>query len=261
MDLELHDRSVIVLAGTSGLGLGAAESLVREGATVTVCSRSEERLAAAQDHLEAIGGGEVRAVSCDITDPDDIDRLIEGTVEATGGLDHIVASTGGVPPGSMADLTDREWYQAYDLLMMSLVWTIEASREHLIASPGGSITVITSTSVREPVDGLVLSNAVRRGVIGLVKTAARELAPDVRVNAVLPSAFDTPRIQELIDDAVETGRQPNHEAAMESWVSDIPLNRLGDPLELGDMIAVLTSDRASFVTGACLPVDGGRLRS
>ncbi|MFW6153465.1 MAG: SDR family oxidoreductase [Halobacteriota archaeon] len=261
MDLGLHDRSVVVLAGTSGLGLGAASSLVEAGATVTVCSRRQSNLDEARAHLEALDGGEVRTVTCDITDPDDIAALVEGTVAATGGLDHLVASTGGVPPGGLADLDDREWYQAFDLLVMSLVWTIDAARDHLAESPGGSITVITSTSVREPLVGLTLSNVVRRGVIGLVKTAALELAPDVRVNAVLPSAFDTPRIQELIDDAVESGRQPDREAARAAWVEDIPLSRLGDPRELGDMIAVLTSDRASFVTGACLPVDGGRLRS
>ncbi len=261
MDLHLRDRSVIVLAGTSGLGLGAAESLVKEGATVTVCSRDGQRLDDALRHLESIDGGDVRAVRCDITDRKQIGRLIEETVESVGGIDHIVASTGGVPPGGLDELDDRDWYQAYDLLMMSLVWTIDAAKAYLIESPGGSITVITSTSVREPIVGLTLSNAVRRGVIGLVKSAARELAPDVRVNAVLPSAFDTPRIQELIDNAVESGTHPDEETAMADWIDDIPLNRLGRPTELGDMIAVLTSDRAGFVTGACLPVDGGRLRS
>lgn len=261
MYLGLDDRSVVVLAGTSGLGLGAASSMVEAGATVTVCSRSQSRLDDARDHLEAIDGGEVRTVACDITNPDDIESLIEGTVAETGGLDHVVASTGGVPPGGLDELDEREWYMAYDLLVMSLVWTIDAARPDLVDSPGGSVTAITSTSVREPIEGLALSNVVRRGVIGLVKTAARELAPDIRVNAVLPSAFDTPRIQELIEDAVESGRQPDREAAMEAWVENIPLGRLGEPRELGDIIAVLTSDRASFVTGACLPVDGGRLRS
>lgn len=261
MDLGFADRSVIAFAASSGLGLGAARSIAREGATVTICARDEERLAAAASDLEGDATGEIRTASVDITDPDDIRSCVAKAADATGGIDHVIASTGGPRPGTLDDLSHRDWYEAYDLLVMSLVWTIEETRPHLVESPGGSIVAITSTAVREPIDGLALSNVVRRGVVGLIKTAARELAPDVRCNAVLPGAFDTPRIQEIIDARVADETYPDRAAASAVWTEDVPLGRLGDPAELGDVIALLASDRASYVTGACLPVDGGRLRS
>lgn len=261
MELGLDDRSVLVLAGTSGLGLGAAEAFVSEGAAVTVCSRSEENLVSAKRALEEVGGGTVRAEPCDITDPDDIRAVVDVVVDAEGGLDHVVASTGSPAPGTLAELDDRDWYRAFDLLIMSLVWTLDASSEHLRESPGGTFVAIASTSVREPVHGIALSNVIRRGVIGLVKTASRELAPDVRTNAVLPGPFETPRLTQLMEASVERGDDADLEEARRGWTDPVPLGRLGDPRELGDMIAVLSSDRANFVTGSVLPVDGGRLRS
>lgn len=261
MDLALSDRSVLVLAGTSGLGLASASAVASEGATVTVASRSATSREDAIEHLESVAAGQVRAVDADITSREDIEALIDGTVAETGRLDHVIASTGGPTPGDLESLSDQDWYDAFDLLTMSLVWTIDAAEAHLKASPGGSIVAITSTSVREPIDGLALSNVVRRSVIGLVKTAADELAPDVRVNALLPGPFETARIEEILERSIADGTYDDREEASAAWTEDIPLGRLGDPAELGAMAAVLASDRASFVTGACLPVDGGRLRS
>jgi NAD(P)-dependent dehydrogenase (short-subunit alcohol dehydrogenase family) len=120
---------------------------------------------------------------------------------------------------------------------------------------------ITSTSVREAIDDLVLSNAVRRAVIGLVKTVAREFAPEVRANAVLPGPHETPRIEALVEQALDRGEFADYEAGLASWAADVPLGRVGDPGELGDVVAFLASERASYVTGTALPVDGGRLRS
>lgn len=259
MDLGLADRSVLVLAGTSGLGLGAAEAFAAEGANVTVSSRTEANLDRATDHLEGVGDGRVRGLACDITDPHDIAATVEAVVDAEGALDHVVASTGSPPPGTLAELDDGDWYRSFDLLVMSLVWTVREAREHLAASDGGTFVAIASTSVRQPIGGIALSNVVRRGVTGLVKTAAGELAPAVRVNAVLPGPFETGRLEELMAAEVARGDAEDLEAAREGWIAPIPLERLGEPRELGDVIAVLSSDRAGFVTGACLPVDGGRL--
>lgn len=146
------------------------------------------------------------------------------------------------------------------MLVMSVVRAVSAARPHLEASDAGTITAITSTSVSEPIEGLVLSNAVRRGVIGLVKTVAREFAPDVRANAVLPGSHETPRIEELIEAAVDRGGYDSYEAGRQGWAEPVPMERLGDPLEFGDTIAFLASERASYINGASLPVDGGRLR-
>ncbi|ELZ90235.1 SDR family oxidoreductase [Haloferax sulfurifontis] len=260
MDLGLDGDTVVVTASSAGLGRASAAALADEGANVVVCGRDPERLAATESELGDLDG-DVLGVETDITSKGDVEALVEAAVEEFGGVDHVVTSAGGVPPGGFADLTEQEWYGAFDMLVMSAVWTVRAARPHLEASDAGTITCITSTSVREVIDDLILSNAVRRGVIGLVKSLSRELAPSVRVNAVLPGAHETSRIEELVEAAVERGDHDTYEEGLSSWSDGIPLGRVGDPRELGDVVAFLASDRASFVTGACVPVDGGRLRS
>ncbi|WP_129114281.1 SDR family oxidoreductase [Halegenticoccus tardaugens] len=260
MDLGIDGDVALVTASSAGLGRASAESLAAEGANVVICGRSEERLSAAEAAIEPLAG-DALAVEADITEADDVEALVEATVEEFGGLDHLVTSAGGVPPGGFVDMTDEDWYAAYDTLVMSAVRTIRAARPHLEASDAGTITCITSTSVREVIDDLLLSNAVRRGVIGLVKSLSREFAPDVRVNAVLPGAHETSRVEELIEAALDRGEFDTYDEGLASWSDGIPLDRIGDPRELGDAVAFLASDRASFVTGVSLPVDGGRLRS
>ncbi|WP_458185898.1 SDR family oxidoreductase [Haladaptatus sp. NG-WS-4] len=261
MHLGLEGNTALVTASSSGLGLASAKALAREGANVVICARGEDDLAAAEEEIDGMGEGTVLAVPTDITDPDEVESLIEATVDEFGGLDHLVTSAGGPPSGPFLDTTERDWYAAYDLLVMSVVWLTKRAHPHLVESDAGTVVNITSTSVREAIDGLVLSNAVRRGVVGLMKTQAREFAPDVRVNAVLPGAHETPRIQELVEAALERGEYDSYEDGLADWASDIPLDRVGDPMELGDAVAFLSSDRASFINGAALPVDGGRLRS
>ena len=260
MDLRLDGNAALVTASSSGLGFASAASLAAEGANVVICGRTPARLEEAEASL-AEAPGEVLAVEADVTDREDVAALVEATVEEFGGLDHVVTSAGGVPPGTFDETTDDQWRDAFDTLVMSAVWTLREARPHLIDSDAGTVTCITSTSVREAIDGLVLSNAVRRTVVGLVKTIAREWAPAVRANAVLPGAHETARIEELVEDALDRGEYDSYEEGVGDWASDIPLDRIGDPQELGDVVAFLSSERASFVNGAALPVDGGRLRS
>ncbi len=261
MNLGIAGNTALVTASSSGLGLASAKALAREGANVVICARGEDGLADAEQAVAEMGDGDVLTVQTDITDPDEIDALVEATVEEFGGLDHLVTSAGGPPSGPFLDTTERDWYTAYDLLVMSVVWLTKRAHPHLAESDAGTVVNVTSTSVREAIDGLVLSNAVRRGVIGLMKTQAREFAPDVRVNAVLPGAHETPRIQELVEAALERGEYDSYEEGLADWANNIPMNRVGDPMELGDAVAFLSSERASFVNGVALPVDGGRLRS
>lgn len=261
MDFGIDGDVALVTASSAGLGYGCAEALAEEGAHVVVCGRDADALATAEATLEDIGSGRALAVQTDITDPDAVENLVATTVDEFGGIDHLVTSAGGVPPGSFADMSDKEWYGAYDMLVMSVVWTVQEARPYLEASDGGTITCITSTSVREVIDNLVLSNAVRRGVVGLVKSLSRELAPAVRVNAVLPGSHETDRIEEIIEDGIERGEYSDYEDGLEEWGSDAPLGRVGDPRELGDAVAFLASRRASYITGVALPVDGGKLRS
>jgi NAD(P)-dependent dehydrogenase (short-subunit alcohol dehydrogenase family) len=259
MDLALDGDAALVTASSSGLGKASAAALAREGADVVLCSRNEDRLDAAAEDVRKDATGDVVTVPTDITDPDDVEAVVEATVDAFGGLDHVVTSAGGVPSGPFLDTSERDWYEAYDLLVMSVVRTLEATHEHLVDG-GGTVTCITSTSVSEPIEGLVLSNAVRRGVVGLAKTVAREWAPEVRANVVQPGAHETPRIEELVEASVERGEYDSYDEGLAAWSDDIPLGRVGDPGELGDVVAFLASDRASFVNGVSLPVDGGRLR-
>lgn len=258
--MDLGNSVALCTAATSGLGLASADVLARDGADVVVCGTTDKHIDDAREQLRATGNGDVLAVNADITNPNQMEALVEETVERFGGLDHLVTSAGGPPSGSFADTADRQWYQAYDMLVMSYVWTTRYAYPYL-EDGGGSIVAITSRSVREVIDDLILSNAVRRAVIGLVKTQSREFAPDVRVNAVLPGAHETPRIEELIEDAVERGEYDDYQAGLEDWGSDVPLDRIGDPEELGEVVAFLSSERASYVTGASVPVDGGSLRS
>jgi NAD(P)-dependent dehydrogenase (short-subunit alcohol dehydrogenase family) len=260
MDLGVEGNVALCTAASSGLGLASAEALASEGVDVAVCGQTESHLASAGKRLREAGDGRVLTMEADITDPAHVSAFVEETVERFGRLDHVVTSAGGPPSGPFLETDDRDWYQAYDLLVMSVVWTLREAHPHLRDS-GGSAVAITSRTVREAADDLVLSNAVRRAVEGLVRTLAREFAPEVRVNTVLPGPHETARIEELIEAAVERGDVPDYEAGYQQWAADNPLERIGEPRELGDVVAFLASERASYINGAAVPVDGGSTRS
>ncbi len=261
MEFDIDGNSALVTAASSGLGFASAQALAEEGANVAICGRDEDRLESAREDLAETGPGDALAVQADLTDPDDISHLVRETVDAFGGLDHVVTSSGGPPSTTFLETDEQDWYRAYDLLVMSVVWAIEESYEHLLDSEYGTITCITSRSVREVVDGLLLSNSVRRGVIGLVKTVSREFAPEIRANAVLPGTIETARIEELVEAGVERGTYDDYEAGLAAMASDIPMERIGEPRELGDVVAFLSSPRSSFVNGIEVPIDGGLMRS
>lgn len=261
MDLDLDGNTALCTAASSGLGYASAAALAREGADVAICGRTEQHLEQAGERLREAGDGEVLAVNADITNPDHVAALVEETSDTFEGIDHVVTSAGGPPSGPVTGMDDQDWYEAYDGLVMSVVWTLREARPHLVDSEAGTVVAITSRTVREVLDGLVLSNAVRRGVIGLVKTVSREWAPEIRANAVLPGAHETARIEELIADAVERGEFDSYDEGYEDWAEDVPLGRIGEPEELGDVVAFLSSERASYVDGVSLPIDGGSLRS
>ncbi len=256
MDLQIDGNVALVTASSSGLGKASATALAREGANVVINGRSEEQLRAATEEIENVATGEVRSIAGDITDSDDVTALVEGTVDEFGRLDHLVTSAGGPPSGAFLETDDEDWQDAYELLVMSVVRLAREAEPHLRADGGGTIVTITSRSVKEAIDSLVLSNSVRMGVVGLEKTLSKEFAPEIRSNAVLPGSHETSRIQELVDQAVERGEYDSYEAGMDDWASN-PLDRIGDPMELGNTVAFLSSPVAGYVNGAAIPVDGG----
>ncbi|MEF8832035.1 MAG: SDR family oxidoreductase [Candidatus Thermoplasmatota archaeon] len=256
MKLDIEDNSALVLASTSGLGKASAKALAEEGVNVTINGRNETRLEEAVDELNKEVRGEVKGVIGDITKTDDIERLVEKTVKEQNGLDHLVTCAGGPPSKSFIDTDDGEWYESFDLLVMSVVRSVRESVKYLKEGEG-TIVNITSMSVKEAVPNLVLSNSIRMSVIGLMKTLSKELGPEIRANSVLPGPHKTGRIQELIEDELERGNIETFDEGMENWTEDIPLNRIGKPIELGKLVVFLSSPKSSFIDGAAIPIDGG----
>ncbi|WP_049922217.1 SDR family oxidoreductase [Halopiger djelfimassiliensis] len=261
MDLDLADNTALVTASSSGLGFASARALADEGCNVAICGRARERLESAREDLADVATGEVIAVRADITDPDDVSDLVSRTVDECGGLDHVVTAAGNPPSTTFLETDERDWYRAYDQLVMSVVWTIEEAHAGLLESDYGTITCLASRTVREVADDNLLSNSVCRSVIGLVKTVSREFAPEIRANAVLPGTIETPRIEDLVEAGIERGAYDEYEDGLADLASDVPMERVGEPSELGDVVAFLSSPRSSFVNGAAVPVDGGSLRS
>ncbi|MFB6281970.1 MAG: SDR family oxidoreductase [Haloferacaceae archaeon] len=261
MDLELDGDAALVTASSSGLGNAAATALAREGANVVINGRDADRLDEAVAALRAEADGEVVGCPGDITDAATAEALVERAVEEFGGLDHLVTSAGGPPSGPFLETTDADWRDAFDLLVMSVVRAVRAAAPHLREDGGGTLVTITSRSVKEAIDSLVLSNSVRMGVVGLEKTLSRELAPEVRANAVLPGPHETSRIRDLIRQGVERGEYDSYEDGLAARGESNPLGRIGDPMELGDVVAFLCSPRAGYVNGVAVPVDGGLGRS
>jgi 3-oxoacyl-[acyl-carrier protein] reductase len=226
------------------MGLATAEALAEENANVVMFARGREAL---QREADRIGGLAVRG---DVTHPRDLERVVNRAVEAFGGDDMLVNNSGGPPRGPAVGVTPEQIESAVELLLISAVRLTELCLPHLRQSPAGRIINIESSTVREPVDNLVLSNAVRPGVAGWATTLARELGPEgITVNTIAPGRIDTPRLAEVYP-----------EGPSEEDLRGIPLRRLGRPREVGDVICFLASDRGSYVTGTVIAVDGGITR-
>jgi len=244
VELGLSGRTAVVSGASSGIGLGIAESLAGEGANVVMFARRRELL---EQQAERIGG---LAVPGDVTKAEDLERLVSTAVDTYGGIDVLVNNSGGPPRTTAAELDAAKIEAAVELLLVSIVRLTGLCLPHLERSPAGRIVTVTSSSVREPIDNLALSNSVRPGIAGWSKSLARELGPKgITVNCIAPGRIDTDRVREVYPDG------PSAED-----LATIPLRRLGATREVGDVAAFLCSDRASYVSGTVILVDGALTR-
>lgn len=261
MDLGLAGKAALVCGASQGLGRAIAEAIAAEGADVMVCSRSEERIGRARDDIAASTGARVEAVAADLTEPAGVDRAVSAAHEAFGRIDVLVTNTGGPPSGPFEDHGPEVWKQAIAQNLESVVNLVRAVLPGMKERQWGRILNVTSISVKQPVAGLILSNSIRAAVTGFAKTVSNEAAPfNVTVNNVLPGFTRTERLVELAEAvAGRTGRTVAE--VYEGWEAEVPMGRLAEPAELGALAAFLVSERASYITGQSVAVDGGWIKA
>lgn len=260
MDLALQGKCAIVCAASKGLGRATALSLAREGARVAICARSAQPLEQAAAEIREATGAVVVPIVADVSRADDVARLVDDAARQLGAIDILITNTGGPKSGPFTSLSDNDWRDAIDSLLMSVVRLSRAVIPHMRARGGGRIINVTSISAKQPVAGLVLSNALRAGITGLARTIANELATDnILVNCVAPGYTATDRVVELAD-AAAAREGISAEAVQQRTLAQIPMQRLATTEEFADVVTFLASGRASYVTGTTLQIDGGYVR-
>jgi 3-oxoacyl-[acyl-carrier protein] reductase len=260
MDLGLKDRIALIAASSKGLGRASAEAIAAEGGKVTICARHAETLAQTHAEMQA-AGYDVLAVPADMTNPADIARVVQQTVDHFGGLHIVVTNAGGPPPGYFPDFDDTQWEAAVNLSLMSAVRLIRAALPYMQQAQWGRIINITSISVKEPIDNLVLSNSIRAAVHGLAKTLANQVGKDnITVNNVMPGYTLTDRVTQLAAARAKQGGQSIAEVVA-AMGTPMPLGRVARPDEFGAVVAFLASEKAAYITGTSIPVDGGYIKA
>lgn len=255
MDLGISDRVALVTGASRGLGYASARALAAEGCAVAVVARSAQAIAAASDELGTLGVRSV-GIAADVSESTAAARVVSEAEAVLGPIDILVANAGGPRPGGFSDVDDADWEQAVQQNLLATVRLMRAVLPGMRERRWGRIVAITSTTAREATDGLVLSNAVRAGVGGAVRTLAREVAAEgIRVNNVMPGPIATERLREIYAGSGDV------DAALADRASRNPAGRLGQPDEVGELVAFLCSERANFVTGASLLIDGGESKA
>lgn len=261
MDLGLRGKGAVVAGGSQGIGRACARALAAEGARVAICARTEDALRQAAEAIGAETGSQVLAVPADVRRPEDVRALVATAAEAFGGVHVLVANAGGPPPGLFADAADADWLAAFELSFLSTVRLVREVLPHMRRQRWGRIVNIQSTSVRQPIEGLVLSNGVRPGVAGLARSLVLEVSRDgITVNTVCPGRILTDRARGYLESRARSAGVPVDEYARRDLAA-IPLGRMGEPDEIAQVVAFLASERAAYVTGVTLAVDGGLVRA
>jgi 3-oxoacyl-[acyl-carrier protein] reductase len=260
MDLGLTNKVAMVAGASRGLGYAVARTLAAEGALVSMSSRDADAISAAAQRIQRETGGTVLAVAADVQSPGEIAHWHQITLDRFEGIDVLYTNSGGPPPGSTLSFDDAAWQRAFELLLMSAVRLIRLAAPSMSMRGGGSILLPTSSSIKEPIANLALSNILRAAVSSLAKTLAIELAPKrIRVNQLIPGRIVTDRLREL-DEATSKRLGISVEEQQQRMETAIPMGRYGDPQEFANAAVFLLSDAASYITGATLQVDGGLIR-
>lgn len=257
MDLGLKNRVAVVAASSQGIGRATAEAFAAEGCRVAMCARNPQTLQAAADKIRKEHGVEVLAEAFDVTDAVAVGRFVAAVAQKFGTVDICVTNAGGPPAKGFLSASLEEWQRALELNFLSTVYFVREVIPHMQRQRWGRIITLTSITTKQPVADLVLSNAVRAAVVGLVKSLANEFGKDgILVNNVGPGFTATDRLKELAKTrAVATGK--TEQDLFDGWAAEAPLKRLGQPREVAETIVWLASERASYITGQTLLVDGG----
>lgn len=260
MDLRLKGKAAAVMAASEGLGRACALALAREGADVAICGRREEILRATAKSIEAETGQRIVPIVADVSQARDVERFVNAAFTDLRGLNVLVTNAGGPPVGYFESMPDEAWQYSFDLTFMSAARAIRHALPHFRTEGGGSVVGISSTSIKQPLENLIASNSVRLGLAGLFKTLASQYAKDnVRFNLVLSGAIATERLRDLTRRGAEE-RGIGFQDAWDERAKGVPARRIGEPEQLANAVAFLASDRASYITGAALQVDGGMIR-
>ena len=261
MDLGIRGRVALVCGASSGLGWAVSRALAMEGVRVAACARTAEKLEKAAEDLRKETKGDIFAIAADVSVPAQVKTLVAKTVEHFGKVDILVCNAGGPPPGSFLSQPEDAWQKAVELNLLSTINLCREAVPHMRKGGWGRIINITSFAAKQPHDGLILSNTARAGVLGFAKSLANEMASSgILVNTVCPGAFETERHTALTQKRA-AAEGISFEEASSKRAKEIPLGRFGQPAEFGDLVAFLASERAAYITGTAIQIDGGVVKS